>query len=265
MPTSSGTEPTAVATASRESAVWAEVAERWHPDRNREVWDDVPGLEAAVIPEVDPIPDLTKRAARWGYRLGRTDLADLALFAAALAQTEGEAWAAGDRSLATQAYEARRFLAADRILPWAIPWLRALAGCFPERRSDGEHAVESLLLIGERHRPAPVLTGAEGLFLPGHDGYGPLDDRHDLEARVGSLWGGMVVFRRTLESSTGEAWPDRNFGSDRLDDPEFLATVATMYKAASARWRSLASRQPGTSRYWGDLARRAAATAEIAN
>ncbi|MEA2002640.1 MAG: hypothetical protein U9N84_12270, partial [Actinomycetota bacterium] len=111
MPTTSATEPAAAQTALRESEVWASIAATWHPDLNRDVWDDVPGREAAVIPEVDPVPDLVKRTQRWGYPLGRGDLADLALFAAALAKTEGEAWASGDRSLATRAFEERRYLA----------------------------------------------------------------------------------------------------------------------------------------------------------
>jgi len=264
MPTTSRTEPTRAAqTAFQESAVWVSIAETWHPDLNRDVWDDVPGREAAVIPEVDPMPDLVKRAGRWSYPLGRADLGDLALFAAALAKTEGEAWTSGDRSLATQALEERRFLAADRILPWAVPWLRALARCFPERRTNGEAAAEALLAIGERHRPAPVLTGTEGLFLPGHDGYGPLRESLDLSDRVQSLWGGLVVFRRSLESITGEPVSDRSISSDWLDDPAFSPTVSTLYEVAAARWVGLAGRQPGTARYWSDLAQRAIETARI--
>ncbi|MEA2001429.1 MAG: hypothetical protein U9N84_06025, partial [Actinomycetota bacterium] len=240
------------------------IAATWHPDLNRDVWDDVPGREAAVVPEVDPVPDLVKRTQRWSYPLGRGDLADLALFAAALAKTEGEAWASGNRSLATQAFEERRYLAADRILPWAVPWLRALARCFPERRTDGEAAVEALLAIGERHRPAPMLTGAEGLSLPGHDGYGPVDGSPTVSERVGSLWGGLVVFRRTLESITGEPSSDRSIRSDWLDDPAFSATVSTLYEVAAARWDGLVDRRPGTARYWSDLALRATVTAELA-
>ncbi len=122
-----------------------------------------------------------------------------------------------------------------------------------------------MLAIGERQRPASVLTGTEGLFLPGHDGYGPLDELIDLADRVGSLWGGLVVFRRTLESITGEPMSDRSISSDWPDDPVVSSAVSTLYEVAAARWEGLANRHQGTARYWCDLADRASATAKIAN
>jgi hypothetical protein len=188
----------------------------------------------------------------------------MALFAAALARTEAESWLGGDRVVATQAFEERRHLLGDRILPWAVPWLRALARCFPAHRIDATDAAKTLLSLGERHRPAPILTGAEGLFLPGHDGYGAKDLHGHLGMRMGSLWGGLVVFRCTLESITGELVPNRHVTGDRFDTPAFRGTVVTLYEVAEVRWRRLAENHPGTARYWFDLAARAAATAEIA-
>jgi hypothetical protein len=244
--------------------VWAAIADRWHPDRNREVWADVPAVETLVIPEVDPSTDLEKRVRRWSYPLERSDLADLARFAAALAQTEGESWAGGDRVLATQAFEERRFLAADRILPWAVPWLRAVGRCFPSSRETADAAAQMLLDIGDRHRPAPMLTGSEGLFPPGYDSYGPADQPFDISARMTSLWGGLVVLRRSLESIRDETRDERIVPTEWWEDPSFRDAVTTWYGVTATRWRHLADRHPGTARLWNELASRALRTAEIA-
>lgn len=195
----------------------------------------------------------------------RGDLADVALFAAALATTEAEAWTAGDRVLATQAFEERRFLVGDRILPWAVPWLRALGRCFPENRTSADETVAALLAVGEKHRSAPVLTGAEGLFLPGHDGFGPADSGRTLQQQIGSLWGGLVVFHRSLESMTGQYTTSRALRDEWLADPVFRATVTTLYEIASTRWMGLAARYPGTARNWGELAVRASETSKLAS
>ena len=217
MPTTSAAEPPAAAAAFAESMSWANLAECWRPDHHPAIWDDLPPIERLVVPEVDPGADLARRAQRWGYPMDRGDLSDIALFAAALAQAEGEAWASADRSVATLAYEDRRFLVSDRLLPWAVPWLRAAARCFPESRGDAEASARTLLDLGERHRPAPHLAGSEGLVPPGHDGYGPLGEAQSLEDRVGSLWGGMVVFDRSPagpeasrhRSQPRDGWGDR--------------------------------------------------------
>jgi hypothetical protein len=264
MPTSSATDSAAATAASAESAAWASLAERWHPDRNREIWNDLAPFEALVIPETDPSSDLEKRARRWSYPLSRSDLSDLALFAAALARMEGEAWLGGDGVVATQAFEERRFLAADRVLPWAIPWLRAVARCFPDSRESADQASAALLEIGDRHRPAPFLTGSEGLFPPGHDSYGPVDLPAATTDRIVSLWGGLVVFRRSLESITGVALSVRLVSEDWLNDADIVATIATWYEVTAMRWRRLADRHPGTARLWQELANRAQETAESA-
>ena len=259
MPTNSAADA-----ARRESAVWAAIADRWHPDRNREIWEDLPAAEALVIPEVDSGVDLKKRARRWSYPLESGDLSDLARFAAALAQTESDAWRDGDRVIATQAFEERRFLAADRVLPWAIPWLRAVSRCFPSSRKTAHGAAHMLLDIGDRHRPAPILTGSEGLFPPGYDSYGPADQPLDTSARLTSLWGGLVVLRRSLESITGETRDKRTLSAQWREDPSLRDAVATLYEVTAARWRRLADRHPGTARFWNELAIRAARTAQIA-
>lgn len=264
MPTNSANDSSAAHAALAESAVWASVAQRWRQADRQAVWSDLPPIEAIVIPEVDPRDDLEKRARRWSYPLADGDLADLARFAAALAQTEGEAWRAEDRVLATRAFEERRFLAADRVLPWAVPWLRAVARCFPESRSIAEETAVDLLDIGERHRPAPLLTGGEGLFPPGCDSFGPVDVPPDLAARVVTLWGGLVVFRRSLESVTGRSPSSRVVLRPWLDDPDFIDTVATWYEVTAVRWLRLASAFPGTARLWHEMANRAQQTAESA-
>lgn len=254
-------ESPAARAALREAALWASLAEQWRPERHRVIWDDLPPVEALVIPEVDPSQDLEKRARRWSYQLGDGDLPDLALFAAALAQAEGEAWAAEDRVLATQAYEDRRFLAADRVIPWAVPWLDAVANWFPDDRADAEAASVVLLGLGEQHRLAPSLAGTEGLVPPGHDGFGPLQVPEEFGARLGSLWGGIVVFGRSITSLTGRVpvggrvWP-----SDRKIDDAVIA----WYRIAGAHWQRLALEYPGTARYWLDLAGRSISTVQLA-
>lgn len=250
--------------AAADLATWAGIAERWTGDANPDVWDDLPGSEGLVIPEVNPRDDLERRARRWAYPLREGDLADTALFAAALARAEVGAWESGDGVLATQAYEERRFLAADRIVPWAVPWLLAVARCFPENRVDATGAAGALVAIGERHRLAPALAGAEGLHLPDHDGYGPLPAPVEPGDRVGSLWGGMVVFRRSLVSITGETHEGRVPTERWITDAGFRANLGSWYEVAVARWGRMAEVHPGTAAYWLDLARRADHTAKLA-
>ncbi|MDJ0925043.1 MAG: hypothetical protein QNJ77_10815 [Acidimicrobiia bacterium] len=235
MPTKSAAEEAAA-----EAERWAGVSARWSAASHPEVWAARPGDETAVIPQVDPRVDLQRRARRWSYPLENCDLADLTRFAAALARAEAEAWAAGDGVVATQAFEERRYLAADRIVPWAVPWLLAVAEYFPGEHRGAESTAQELLGFGERHRLAPVLSGTEGLNPPGHDGYGPADAPNRLPDRIGSLWGGLVLM------------------SSRPDDLE------ARYTAAAIAWRDLAGRYPGAARYWLDLASRADLTAKIA-
>lgn len=261
MPINSESESGAALTAIRESSTWATIHQQWTSGKHPVVWADVPAIERIVIPEVDPGDDLRRRTGRWGYELGAADLSDLARFASALARTEAEAWRDGDHPLATRAYEERRFLVADRIMPWAVAWLRAVARCFPEKRDEATSTGETLLTLGEQHRPAPRLSGPEGVYLPGHDGYGPADAPEDLGNRLVSLWGGMVVFDRSLESLTGRPVTRR---TQWTRDPDSNAAVAAWYEIAAVRWERLAERFPGTAQYWVDLAVRARRTTDAA-
>ena len=259
MPTTPAAE-----SAAAESAIWADVHERWLRYRGEEVWRDVAATETEVVPEVDPRGDLERRARQWGYPLAQADLPDLARFAAALALVEAEGWDSDDGVLATQAYEARRFLAADRILPWAVPWLIGVARCYPETRVDATVTAEALLELGDRHRPAPVLVGGEGLGLPGYDGYGPMDEPAELLDRMCSLWGGIVVFRRSVSSMVGAEVERRRDAVRWLSNDWFRGNLVTWYEVAGVRWDRLVESHPGTARYWTDLAQRAAGTAQSA-
>ncbi len=258
---SSATEPPAASTAFDEAEVWAALADRWQQANYEDVWADLPPIEGEVIRETDPTDDLMRRARRWSYAMERRDLGDLALFAAALARTEGEAWERENRSLATQAFADRRFLAADRIVPWAVPWLTAVGRCFPHHRESAEWSGEALLDLGEQHRFGPSLAGSEGLVPPGHDGYGPASEPADLQRRLGTLWGGMVVFGRSLRSVTGMQEPDI---AGWLNTEEGRGSVVAWYEVAAARWRGLADRYSGTAQYWLDLTGRATRTMERA-
>ncbi|MDH4117688.1 MAG: hypothetical protein OEX04_19345 [Acidimicrobiia bacterium] len=111
------------------------------------------------------LADLERRARRWGHRFESAGLGELCLFAAGLAVAEAEAWERDDPTVATRAFEDRRFLASDRIVWWAVPWALAHQ---PE-------VAEILLELGERLRLAPALTGSEGLVPPGEDAFGPVD------------------------------------------------------------------------------------------
>lgn len=121
--------------------------------------------EYGVVGTYDPAADLDRRADEWGHQLAKHDLGAIALFAAALARTEADAWDNGTFDIATKAYEARRFLLSDRIIHWAVPWL--LAG------GSGDEA-EFLLDLGDGMRVAPELPGSEGLQVAGEDSFGPL-------------------------------------------------------------------------------------------
>lgn len=114
----------------------------------------------------DPTPDLVRRGRWWSHHFPSDRLGDLLAFGVALAQIEVEAWTSDDPVVATRAYEDRRFLFSDRIVHWVVPLTFAVPGC-DDIRSD-------LLDLGDRLRPAPLLTGDEGIHPPGEDSFGPL-------------------------------------------------------------------------------------------
>ncbi len=150
-----------------EAGRWAELAGHWTTQTPTE-------QEVMVI--YNPGSDLGRRAGEWGHQLTGHDLGSIALFAAALAQTEGDAWDDGTFDLALRAYEARRFLLNDRIIHWAVPWLMAVGG---------ERDALFLLDLGDEMRVEPALTGREGLVVRGEDSFGPLD-------QTGGVWSGWV-------------------------------------------------------------------------
>ncbi|HEX9854151.1 MAG TPA: hypothetical protein VGC47_02450 [Acidimicrobiia bacterium] len=210
--------------------------------------------EQEVIPEVDPLADLSRRARQWSYLIADAGLADLCRFAAGLAAAEAVAWAEGDGPTATKAYSDRRFLAADRIVPWAVPWLDAAARSSADPRIDADKA--ALLAIGDRLRVAPAL-GAWG--VAGDDGYGPTGQPGDLVSRLRSLWGGLVIpASEAAELAGGSADPHAALAGDG-------PLVARLYEDAARRWEGLAGLHAGSAGCWLDLAARARLTVRVAN
>lgn len=182
--------------------------------------------ELNVVVHFDPSSDLAKRARAWNYEFPEFGLSDVAVFGAALAQAEADAWYHDEGHVATRALEDRRFLLGDRLLHWAVPWLAEQA------TEAAIEAMATLLALGEEHRVAPLLTGDEGMFPPGEDSYGPLDQRP-----FGSVWCGAVI-------------PD-----DVVDPTEHL-------RIAQTRWQAFESAYPGSARLWHDLGERCRLTLE---
>lgn len=206
----------------------------------------------------DPGEDLTRRARRWGHRFSSFDFEALAGFAAGLAVAEGDAWDDDDPTVATRAFEERRFLFSDRIVHWAVPWADAAGRCHPQVREPAHALRDGLLELGDRMRPAPLLTGGEGLYPPGEDAFGPLDDGSAIETVLGSLHSGVVIFGATARSLFGQEH-ERWF---RQDEVALLRNdLRTLFENAAGRWRTLAEEHPGTARLWRDLAERAVRTA----
>jgi hypothetical protein len=253
MPTSFDPDSGSAATAARnEAEQWIDLARRWR----RGAWDDVVPSEHAVVGFFDPGPDLDRRARQWGHDLAGYQLADLAAFSAGLAAAEADGWERGDHPLATWAYTERRMLLGDRLLHWAVPWLDAMGRCYPQQREVAFDSREVLLGFGDRLRPAPVLTGSEGLAPPGEDSFGPIGVDADLGRFLRSVWSGLVVLDATVRSLTGEQDGGVLVGGSGLE-----SDLATLYGVAAARWKGIAARHPGSARLWTDLAERAGRTA----
>jgi hypothetical protein len=202
-------------------------------------------VERVLIPEVDPRRDLSHRGDAWGFSFQSAALGELSRFAGSLAVVEAEAWEGHDASLATRAYSDRRFLFADRIIPWAVPWLRAVASKYPEALVAASTSADELLRLGEHHRPAPDLVSGEGIHLPGYDGFGPRHEPEGTRARVASLWGGLVQL--DVDAVLGRP----------------LHTLVARYTAAAMEWQDLAAAHPGSAGCWRDLAVRARQTAAL--
>ena len=245
MPT--GSEPGAAEAARREATVWHGIAMAWKPGLHPVVWADIPGREADVVGRHDPVEDLKRRTSRWGYSLGDGDFADLSRFASALALAEADAWADDRPHVATRAYEDRRFLVADRLIHWAIPWLDAVGRSHPESQAAAEDALDHLLLMGDEMRVAPELAAAEGRYPPDHDAYGPLE-WGAVEDGIDSLWSGGVVSGATISSMTIRS----QIGRIELSEIFDLFTL---------RWRRLADAHEGSAELWRALSHRAERTA----
>ena len=124
----------------------------------------------------DPSEDLGRRGRWWSHQFPSVRLPDVVAFGVALAETEVAAWSDDDPIVATRAFEDRRFLFSDRLVHWVVPLTFGI---------EGTDSLRSLLLaLGDRLRPAPILTGDEGLHLPGEDSYGPRS--LELEVDLGS-------------------------------------------------------------------------------
>lgn len=178
----------------------------------------------------DPGSDLARRTRRWSYVLPDHAAPSLAIYAAALARAEAEAWERDDPVVATQALSDRRFLLGDRFVHWVVPWMLPIGSTNEAARQ----VVDALLTIGDHHRPAPSLISGEGMFPPGNDSIGPLGHNVD----TSSLLSGWV------------------FPTEPSSD------LARSYRSAERRWQELAARHPGTSQLWIDLAKRAGRSAE---
>ncbi|MDF1597677.1 MAG: hypothetical protein P1T08_16480 [Acidimicrobiia bacterium] len=259
------TTPNASAAAAAEAAEWMAIARAWHPGRQRSALVDLPPTEAAVVALFNPAGELAERAHSWKYEISSGDLSDLARFGAALARAESEAWATDRGHLATRAYQDRRFLLGDRILHWAIPWLDAVAHQYPTAFDDAMTARRALLDLAERLRPAPALSGTEGLVVPGFDGYGPLDMDVPFEQVMLSVWSGAVLLNGYLtgvfhKPVIGRALPR---GWDTY--PGAREALESTYRSAAARWEELALSRPGSAQLWRDLANRARRTAAKLN
>jgi len=193
----------------------------------------VPPPTEVAVTGFDPAADLERRTSEWFHRLPNHELASLARFAGGLANAEAEAWRGEDPSVATRALSDRRFLFGDRLVHWAIPWVVSFGSLDLDSGPEAVAVVERMLAIGDRHRPAPALTGTEGLVPPGHDSIGPLQDGLDTTtALCGWFFGAGVV-------------------------------EASAFEAAAALWDDLATRHAGTAQLWQDYATRARRSHQI--
>ncbi|MDH5372067.1 MAG: hypothetical protein OEX97_03895 [Acidimicrobiia bacterium] len=254
--------PDAGTAAAVEAAAWMVLARTWHPGRQRPAIIDVPPAEAAVVAFYNPIDDLARRARSWSYQVGAGDFADLARFGAALARAESEAWASDRGHIATRAYEDRRFLLGDRVIHWAVPWFDAVARQYPTSFDAAIDARNRLLDLADHHRPAPALSGSEGLVVPGFDGFGSLDVNVPFEQFMLSVWSGVVLLDGFLADLFKQPIKQRTLPGDWDSYPGVLPALEATYRAAAVRWDDLAQARQGSAQLWRDLANRARRTAD---
>jgi hypothetical protein len=165
----------------------------------------------------------------------------LASFAAGLATAEADGWETGARDIATRAYEARKFLFADRIIHWAVPWLDTMGRAHDSHRETAHSDRDILLAFAGEMRVAPLTPGREGLHIEGEDSFGPLDhNQRNLPDWIRSVWSGEIVSRTDSSSD-----------------------LVGLFEDAASRWSQLASDHPGSAQLWVDLSGRAARTSQF--
>ena len=221
----------------REAASWLELA-----DIASQIADGPRATEASIMKTYDPGPDLEKRASFWGHRLDDHTVVAISLFAGGLAAAEADAWADDVPDVAARAATERRFLVADRLIHWAVPWLYT--------RPDDSivHRVLSRLnALSDPLRIAPLVSGNEGITAPGEDRYGPLPPPL---SPVGSLLiGDVIPYEVVSKERSGSA-------IDELSDEETVL-IRHHLDGAATRWNSLIRTWPGSAALWTDLERRA--------
>lgn len=150
---------TAATGAERDRVDWSELLAR--------VETTLAAAREVDVTGYDPIDDLQRRGRWWSHRFESDRLADVVAFGVALAEVEVRTWREDDPVVATRAFEDRRFLFSDRLVHWVVPFTFIVDGAETVRRE--------LLEMGDRLRPAPLLTGDEGMHPPGEDSFGPLE------------------------------------------------------------------------------------------
>ncbi len=263
MHTKPETSSLAADAAAEEAKIWIDLSNQWQAEAHFHVWDDVPGSELATVRLYDPAKDLGRRMVGWSYPIGELDFADVARFASGLAQAESDAWANDQPHVATRAYAERRFLIGDRILHWAVPWFDAIERSHSDRADEAREAKRRLLDVGDRMRPAPALTGSEGLVVPGFDGYGPLAPDVPMHEFLLSLWSGSLLTKADLAAARNSSVDRRSIESVWMDHSETRSGLVNHYGRAAFRWESLAVLYTGTAQLWLDLASRARNTARL--
>lgn len=172
--------------------------------RDLDEWRELLVQAEAALPDAreisvtgyDPLEDLNRRGRWWSHRFSSDRLPDVLAFGVALAQAEVDGWEAGDPVVATRAFEDRRFLFSDRVVHWVLPLTFA---------SDGAEGIrERMLALGDRLRPAPLLTGDEGLHPPGEDSYGPHDMRLAVDLGPADRWTDLAL----SHPGTARLWRD---------------------------------------------------------
>ena len=146
----------------------------------RQVAGWAPDVREEDVTRFDPTEDLRRRSGWWGHHIGSPRLLDVVAFGVALADAEERAWSESDPTVATRAYADRRFLFGDRIVHWVVP--------LTFTRASGAALRGELLALGDTLRPAPALTGSEGLHPPGEDAYGPTTRPLSIELEPPQVW-----------------------------------------------------------------------------